>query len=375
MLNRSIIILLVIAIPVVASWFYASEFFFWIGGDREACDAMYTFISIRALSIPADIIWLSYEKYLMSMGLMLPTFQSSLIYNGTLVLVEYTFVAYFHWGVQGLAFALILCNYLKVIALAYLSYNHPFVKRTLHAKLSMESLSTLWEFFSFGLSGCVMVCAEWWAYEIVTIFASMVGSYAVSSITIAQQLLAIAFMFPMGIGIAASTLVGNALGADESNVARDIGLFSLIFMLCLSLLISPVVYWTTPNFYHAYSTDSLVLGTCKHLASWLALSSCLDAMQCVSSGILRGAGKQHVGAVLNLIAFYIFGLPISYWACFHLELGVEGLLVGLVIGSGIQMAVMLIMVIFKPGYVYAELDVVKAADKTPGLHTSPIYMA
>ena len=154
----------IIAIPVVGTWFYASNFFIWIGSDTQACAVMQIFIVIRAYSVPADIVWLSYEKYLMSVGLMTPSFITAFFYNVLLVITAHVFVTVFSGGVAGLAWALTICNYLKAICLVAVSIRHPLVRRTFHWYYHNETCQTLWEFFYFGISGCIMICAEWWAY-------------------------------------------------------------------------------------------------------------------------------------------------------------------------------------------------------------------
>lgn len=36
-----------------------------------------------------------------------------------------------------------------------------------------------------------------------------------------------------------------------------------------------------------------------------------DGGSCVTGGILRGSGKQKIGAVANLLAYYVIGLPLG----------------------------------------------------------------
>jgi len=52
----------------------------------------------------------------------------------------------------------------------------------------------------------------------------------------------------------------------------------------------------------------------------------------IASGILRGAGHQRIGAILNFLAFYAVGLPIGFALCFAAGLGLFGLWWGLCIG-------------------------------------------
>jgi multidrug resistance protein, MATE family len=40
---------------------------------------------------------------------------------------------------------------------------------------------------------------------------------------------------------------------------------------------------------------------------------------------VQGAGKQRYGAVINLVAFYVFGIPVGLALGFWGHLGVEGM--------------------------------------------------
>lgn len=46
--------------------------------------------------------------------------------------------------------------------------------------------------------------------------------------------------------------------------------------------------------------------------------------QGVIGGIVRGAGKQMVGAVVNLVGFYVIGLPIGVSLMFPVKMGIVG---------------------------------------------------
>lgn len=50
----------------------------------------------------------------------------------------------------------------------------------------------------------------------------------------------------------------------------------------------------------------------------------------------QGAGKQSRGVLINLVAFYVFGLPASILSAFYLGWDVYGLVAGMVLGAFIQ---------------------------------------
>lgn len=80
------------------------------------------------------------------------------------------------------------------------------------------------------------------------------------------------------------------------------------------------------------TNDGNVRKLAKGSITFLSVFCFFDAIQGVISGVLRGAGKQLIGAISNVIAFYVIGLPMSYYLCFHTSFGVNGLLAGLAFG-------------------------------------------
>lgn len=48
--------------------------------------------------------------------------------------------------------------------------------------------------------------------------------------------------------------------------------------------------------------------------------------QCVSSGILLGAGKQKIAAVVNLVCYYSIGLPMGIALMFAANMRIFGMI-------------------------------------------------
>lgn len=48
------------------------------------------------------------------------------------------------------------------------------------------------------------------------------------------------------------------------------------------------------------------------------------SMQAACGGIIRGAGKQKVGAVCNIVGYYCIGFPIGLPLMFVAKMGIKG---------------------------------------------------
>lgn len=85
----------------------------------------------------------------------------------------------------------------------------------------------------------------------------------------------------------------------------------------------------------------------------------------ILAGVLRGAGKQYVGAAANVFAYYAVGLPMAYLICFRLHHGVDGLMMGIATGSLVQVLALFTMIFCFEKYLYSGAVVRKEAGFAP----------
>ena len=233
----------------------------------------------------------------------------------------------------------------------FTSWKHPSVLRTMQP-WDKEALSNWKDFISLGLPGTLMLCSEWWAYEILTFFASQLGTLEVGAQTIILQTAGLAFMVPLGLGIASTSLVGNALGAGKTESAIRFGKLALGTIVVLEIFLGFCIYFGGRYFVDIFTSDPGVRAVAIKIMPFLSLFAMIDGLQGVSSGILRGGGKQSIGAVLNVISFYTIGLPMAWLLCFRTSLEVRGLMIGISCGTGFQVVAVLSLILCFEKYVY-----------------------
>ncbi len=69
-----------------------------------------------------------------------------------------------------------------------------------------------------------------------------------------------------------------------------------------------------------------------------------DGLQVVAGGILRGLGETRVAMLVNILGYWLLGLPVSYLLGFRLGMGPVGLWWGLVLGLAVVATVLLVRV-------------------------------
>ncbi|TVU32466.1 hypothetical protein EJB05_24197, partial [Eragrostis curvula] len=161
---------------------------------------------------------------------------------------------------------------------------------------------------------------------------------------------ALASMVPLGLGAAISTRVSNELGAGRPHAARlatRVVMF-LAFSVCLSEGIALVLARNLLGY--AYSNDEEVARYAARVMPVLAVIILIEGLLSILSGVVRGCGRQRLGAIINLLSYYIVGIlrhsfPPLYviskeW--YDISLGKKnGLWLGLICGLAMQMSLLL----------------------------------
>jgi MATE family multidrug resistance protein len=92
-----------------------------------------------------------------------------------------------------------------------------------------------------------------------------------------------------------------------------------------------------------FCPDAAVVARCSAMLPWLAALVAIDGLNAACSGILRGCGRQKLGAAVNVAGYWILGLPTAAALAFGAGMGERGLWCGLTAGAGFQAVVLLFL--------------------------------
>jgi MATE family multidrug resistance protein len=160
------------------------------------------------------------------------------------------------------------------------------------------------------------------------------GAVALAGHQVALQLAALTFMVPLGVAQATSVLVGQAVGRSDTHGARRATgagmLIGVGFMTATA-----VMFLAIPDLLaRAFSDDAPIIASAAVLLPIAGVFQVFDGLQVVAAGSLRGVGDTRVPMLLNLLGFWVLGLPTSLWLGFGLGWGPRGVWWGLALGIG-----------------------------------------
>ena len=159
---------------------------------------------------------------------------------------------------------------------------------------------------------------------------------AVAAFSIGNQMERVLRRTSLAFGTAATTLVGQSLGAGDPEHAAQRGWTTiLIGVSSLILCALPVVLfagWIMQSF-----TEVPQIVQIGIIYLWaMALAEPFMCLAIIAGGALRGAGDTRPALYHTLIAQWLVRLPAGYVLAFHLGYGIDGLWAALVVFSALQ---------------------------------------
>ncbi|KAL7101686.1 hypothetical protein ACP275_08G070200 [Erythranthe tilingii] len=334
----SIVCLLFVCLPISLVWIFMDKLLILMGQDSSISieAGKYAVWLIPAL-FPYAILQ-SLIRYLQTQSLIFPMLWSSVAALAFHVPVCWALVFKAGFGAAGAAFTIGLSYSFNVALLVvYVKYSSN-CKSTNYASFSKDILPSLREFSCFAVPSTVMVCLEWWTCEIVVLLSGFLPNpqLETSVLSICLLVASLHYFIPYSIGAAASTRVSNELGAGCPERARATVWAANTLSITEAILACTVLLSCRSFLGYAFSNEKEVVDYMGAITPFLCLLIAMDCIQAVLSGVARGSGWQHVGAYVNLGAYYVVGLPTALVLGFVLHLRGTGLWVGLNMGSIVQ---------------------------------------
>ena len=195
----------------------------------------------------------------------------------------------------------------------------------------------IWELLQVGMPIGMTLGFEMSMFSAAAIAMGTLGSDALAAHHIALQTASISFMIPLGMAIATSVRVGQAIGREQpraAEVAGHVGMLSCVAVMC----VSAVVFWCFPRLIigmYINPSNPVNASVVESAASFLAIAALFqifDGLQVGANGALRGIKDTTASMILTFISYMLFGVSSGYLFCFVLDMQGKGLWFGLTLG-------------------------------------------
>jgi MATE family multidrug resistance protein len=274
------------------------------------------YVDIRMFGAPFMMLYFTFSNFFRGIGDTRTPMKIVAFANLANIVLDYLLIfgkgPFPAMGVAGAAWATFIANVLSATIFTLIIFS-PYFKKTFEIhKHWRPDISELRRLLRIGLPIGLHFFLDMGSFLVFSAYIGRMGTEPLAANQITIQILALSFMPCQGFAIAATTLVGQYIGAERRALARK----SAYATLRLGLLYSGVValmYVIFPEYLvRIFNSDPTVIMYGKQIIMLAAVFQVFDAVQMIASGALRGAGDTKVPMLFAIGGAWLLFLPISF---------------------------------------------------------------
>ncbi|XP_057785849.1 protein DETOXIFICATION 21-like [Salvia miltiorrhiza] len=342
-LQRSWIVLIIMSTSLVPLYIFAAPILRAVGQDEiiaeEAGRIALWFIPVMY----SFVVSFSCQMYLQAQSKNMIITYLAVFSLSIHVLLSWFLTVKFHFGVTGAMVSTILAYWIPNIGQLIFVTSGGCPETW--AGFSTSAFRDLWPVVKLSVSSGAMLCLELWYNAILILLTGNLENamVEVDALAICLNINGWEMMISLGFLAAASVRVSNELGKGDSKAAK----FSIVNIVLTSMTIGLVLLALFLVFRtrlaYIFTEDHDVAAEVARLSPLLAFSILMNSIQPVLSGVAIGAGWQSVVVYVNLGCYYFIGIPVGVLLGYVMKLHVEGVWIGMLIGTLIQTIMLMII--------------------------------
>lgn len=325
-LQRMVFFLWTITIPIAILWAAGSEILAAIVPEKETAKLAGLYLKVLILGAPGYACFESAKRYVQAQGRFEATMYVLLVCAPINVFLHWLLVWQLGFGFIGCPIAVVATeNLMPFLLFLYVRF---IGGMECWPGFSRKAFRNWGPMIRLALPGLIMVLAEFMAFEILTLSSSWISATHLAANTVLQSLSVLTYQLPFPLSIAASTRVANLVGAGLPDAAKKTARVTMIVGTVLGCMNMVVLASLRKYIPRLFTNDEEVVALAAAVLPVNAAFQLFDSLAAQCNGLLRGLGKQEVGGYVNLVAYYLIAMPISFGTGFGLHWALYGLWAG-----------------------------------------------
>ncbi len=237
-------------------------------------------------------------------------------------------------GLTGSGCATLTARLLSVVLLWGWLRRQPDLRPLLPRPGRLVALSRvhLREMLRIGVPAAGQLLFEAGAFSAAALMMGWLGTVPLAAHQIALSCAAFTFMFPLGLSMAASIRLSQAVGQGRRGALRPIGFGALGLSTAMMAVFALLFALAGGAIARGFTADPDVVALATRLLLVAAVFQIFDGGQVVGAGALRGLTDVRIPTLITFFAYWLVSLPTGYLLGFKVGLGAIGVWIGLAAG-------------------------------------------
>lgn len=236
-------------------------------------------------------------------------------------------------GAKGCGYATATVLLFQMLAYVIITHQHKIIGTyKIFSQFEPPNWSDIWRIFRLGFPVGISMFAEVGFFAVITLLASSLATETVAAHQVALNFSSLLFMVPLGLSMGITIRVGNAVGRNNPADIKNAGFYGITMVLFTQVFAAIVTILFAPQIVALYTKDAAVASIAVSLLFYAAVFQLSDGLQVSAAGALRGIKDMNFIMLSSIFSFWLLGFMASWYLCFELGYGAEGLWMGIIVG-------------------------------------------
>lgn len=309
----------------------------WMGMNEEVVSLSLGYLDAISWGMPAMCAFIVLRGMSEGVSRTKPIMYISLLGLGANIIGNYVFM-YGKLGMPalgavgtGVASAIVMWV-MFLAALVYMSTSPHYRSFRIFERVEWPLREEIGAMLKLGTPIGISLFLEGSCFGTAALIMGSMGADVVAGHQIAINVASITFMVPLGLAMAISVRVGQAMGRGDRREARFCGFVGV--GLAMSVMgMAALIMFLFPHWIVAiYTDDATVAEFAARLLYMAAIFQLSDGSQVSAAGALRGLKDTAVPMAITAIAYWGIGIPMGYTLSIVQQRGPRAMWVGLIAG-------------------------------------------
>lgn len=236
-------------------------------------------------------------------------------------------------GAMGLGIATATTLWVQAIAYALtLRYGRGYADLDLFARFDWPRWAPIADLLKIGLPMGFSIFMEGSLFVATALIIGSLGTLQTAAHQVAINLASVTFMIPLGVAMATTVRVGNAVGRGDPRGVAWAGGAGYAITCGTQLVSALVLLFGAGAIASVWTKDAAVAALAAQLMVLAAAFQFSDGIQAASAGALRGLKDTRLPAIITVLSYWGLGMPLGYWMGIVQGQGAHGMWYGLILG-------------------------------------------